>query len=219
MRPDVLKSGGVSITQDFSGAGEKAAFEAGATATIGIVRDGYNKLQNAKGLIDSIDYAQDILKKDVIVGPGADYFLTVKRFLKAIRVDVNDDEIAQSETLKSVLMNRVAESLKMTFGAQLSDPERAYLETAMGKLSTDPTALRDILDFYRNKAISMVETHNKLATGVQKYTMGIPLTIDLGNAVKTIPEDLPDPSSVDAVWWQSTDQRLFQKVDGEWKER
>jgi hypothetical protein len=193
---------GSGITIDLgTDAGRKKAYEAGASATIGIVRGGYDKLINAPGMITAMQQAHNLIDSGAMTGTGAEWRLDVKKAMKFMGIDVSDEEISSTETLASVLKDRVAASLKMTFGAQLSEGERAYLESAMGKIGTDPNALKDILTFYEQKARDSVKTHNEMAEAVSEFTL-VPLTVTLPPEKKAkarkepeTQEELPSPES------------------------
>ena len=99
------------------------------------------------------------------------------------------EDVKNTETLRSTLFANVMENLKK-MDSQPSEAQQKMLQDAMGRITTDPNALPQVLDFWRGQLVSKVQEHNRRVKEAQEgpaklrfpYSISVPM-----------PEDQPPP--------------------------
>ena len=80
---------------------------------------------------------------------------------------------------------QVMENLKK-MDASPSQQQQQYLQDAMGRITTDPKALPQIIDFWKGQIASKVQEHNRRVKETE--ASGIKFPYDIGVRIPDMPE-------------------------------
>ena len=150
----------------------------------------FESLQSAPQQLQALDKAKQLAANTKIIGAGADTKLEVAKFFNNnFGMRIAPEDVKNTETLRSTLFANVMENLKK-MDSQPSEAQQKMLQDAMGRITTDPNALPQVLDFWRGQLVSKVQEHNRRVKEAQEgpaklrfpYSISVPM-----------PEDQPPP--------------------------
>ena len=119
----------------------------------------------SKDTLVSISDARKLLEMGAMTGTAAQKRTAAGKFLELIGVDIGSEAVDISQALDSVLNMMAAGQLKAMFGGQnITEGEREFLLSAMGKQNTTTGALDLMFGFFEAKARNKIADYNALIT-------------------------------------------------------
>jgi hypothetical protein len=117
-------------------------------------------LSNAPSTLGALKQAKRLAANNSFVGSMGDTKLELAKFWNNnLGGNIKPEQVANAETLRSALFVNVMENLKK-MDAQPSEMQQRMMMDAMGKLTTDPNALPQIIDMWTNIIETKVKAHN-----------------------------------------------------------
>ena len=123
--------------------------------------------QAAANTIGSIGELRKAVQAGSFQGAGADLKLGAAKALSSIGLQIAPNEVANSEQFNAIANGFVLDKIK-TLGANPSNADREFIEKTVPRLSTDPNALPQLLNFMETKARNQVQGFNTKIRGVQQ---------------------------------------------------
>lgn len=122
----------------------------------------YETLQNVPTTIKALEAAKASLKHAKnFVGSGGETKLALAKFFNNnLGTSIDPKGVASVEALRSELFYNVMDNLKK-MDASPSQQQQEIMQSAFGRIGTDPSALPLIMDFYKGQLQSKVQDHNK----------------------------------------------------------
>jgi hypothetical protein len=126
------------------------------------LRQSYNALKSAPSTLANIERAKAAaLKASPFLGSGGDVKREIAKFFNNnLGTSINPEAVASAEELNSRLFQQILDNLKK-LDAQPSQMQQAAMQEAMGKLTTDPQALPQVLNVFAEIIREKVSLHNK----------------------------------------------------------
>lgn len=149
--------------------------------------------QAAAGIIGSVGSIRQAVAGGAYQGTGAELKLGAAKALGAIGMPYDQKTVANTELFNAQANKFVLDSIKQ-LGANPSNADRDFIEKTVPRLSTDPAALPQLLDFLESKARASVRTFNDKAKKAQQNpaAQGMPFQLE-------VPEPPPMQSVDDLV--------------------
>jgi hypothetical protein len=152
------------------------------------LRQSYNALKGAPATLKNIEQAKAAaLKARSFLGSGGDTKKEIAKFFNNnLGTSINPEGIASAEELNTRLFQQILDNLKK-LDAQPSQMQQQAMQEAMGRLTTDPGALPQVLDVFGDIIREKVGIHNKEAQGAIGNKIIFPYNpiIDLGEQSTT----------------------------------
>jgi hypothetical protein len=147
------------------------------------LRQSYNALKGAPATLKNIEQAKAAaLKAGSFLGSGGNVKREIAKFFNNnLGTSINPEGIASAEELNTRLFQQILDNLKK-LDAQPSQMQQQAMQEAMGRLTTDPGALPQVLDVFGDIIREKVGIHNKEAQGALGNKIIFPYNpiIDLG---------------------------------------
>lgn len=136
--------------------------------------------QAAAGTLQSVAEIRRAAQAGAYQGAGAELKLGAAKALQGLGMPYDAKTVANSELFNAQANTFVLNSIK-GLGANPSNADREFIEKTVPRLSTDPAALPQLLDFMERKASSQVNNYNTKIRGVQSQPGGqsIPLSLEV----------------------------------------
>lgn len=123
--------------------------------------------QSAANTIGSIAELRKAVSSGAFQGAGADMKLGAAKALGALGLKIAPNEVANSEQFNAIANSFVLDKIK-TLGANPSNADREFIEKTVPRLSTDPAALPQLLNYMESRARGQVKGFNTKMKGVQQ---------------------------------------------------
>lgn len=121
----------------------------------------YESLQNTPSTLAALRQAKALAKDNQFVGSMGDTKLNVAKFFNNnLGTNIAPEQVANAETLRSALFVNVMDNLKK-MDAQPSQMQQQMMMDAMGKLTTDPKALPQVISLWEDIIKSRLKEHNR----------------------------------------------------------
>ena len=127
-------------------------------------RDG---AQAAATTLQGIGEIRKAVEGGVYQGAGADYKLAAAKALGALGAQIAPEQVANSEQFSAISNQFVLNYIK-GLGANPSNADREFIEKTVPRLSTDPGALPQLLNFMETKAKATIDSYNSKIKGIQQ---------------------------------------------------
>lgn len=152
----------------------------------------YSTLQSIPQTLKALDSAKDYLSKSGgFVGSGADTKLGLAKFFNNnLGTNIDPSGVANAEALQSALFYNVMDNLKK-MDASPSQEQQRLMQSAFGKLTTDPTALPMIIDFYKGQVASKANEHNRRVNEMAAGGITFPYDISIKTGEPSAPAKVP----------------------------
>lgn len=136
--------------------------------------------QAAAGTLQSVAEIRRAAEGGAYQGAGAELKLGAAKALQGLGMPYDAKTVANSELFNAQANTFVLNSIK-GLGTNPSNADREFIEKTVPRLSTDPAALPQLLNFMERKAASQVNTYNTKIRGVQSQPGGqsIPLSLEV----------------------------------------
>lgn len=157
------KAKGEAPVFNLNQAGDKKFEETVAARAVQDISEGYKKVKEVPSLVSSIDTAFDLIERSY-TGTFADKKKNVLKFFESMGMPLDEKSkqmMQDTDLLESTLKERVSKGIQTTLTGQVSDKDIELIEDAYGTIGRNPEALKALLLFAREKAVDMVDTHNK----------------------------------------------------------
>lgn len=153
----------------------------------------FENLQNIPSTLGALRQAKTLAQNNPFVGSMGDSKLEVAKFFNNnLGTSISPQQVANAETLKSALFVNVMDNLKK-MDAQPSEMQQKMMMDSMGRLTTDPKALPQILDLWTNILESKAKEHNRRVSEAKKN--GATFLYDI--SVNTAPSEIKMPTPAD----------------------
>lgn len=149
--------------------------------------------QAAASTLQSVGEIRKAAEGGAFQGAGAELKLGAAKALQGLGMPYDAKTVANSELFNAQANQFVLNSIK-GLGANPSNADREFIEKTVPRLSTDPAALPQLLNFMERKARSQLTNYNTKIKGVQSQPMGqsIPMSLE-------VPEpEMPKPKAAPA---------------------
>lgn len=145
----------------------------------------------ASGTLQSVDEIRKAAAGGAYQGAGAEMKLNAAKALGALGMPYDAKTVANSELFNAQANQFVLNSIK-GLGANPSNADREFIEKTVPRLSTDPKALPELLNFIETKARGQIGVYNSKIKGVQQQAEGgfIPYSLEV-----PVPETSPAPAA------------------------
>lgn len=159
-------------------------------------RTTYDQLKNAKGTLASIDKAITLVPSSKqFMGPAGESLMSASSFLNnrlGLNIDVKG--ITDATELRTRIFFNIMDNLKK-MDAQPSQMQQQIMQEALGNLGTDPNALPNVLNAFKDIIKGKVADYNADVTSAESRGVKFPYKpqIDLGETATTI---LPTSAAV-----------------------
>ena len=127
-------------------------------------RDG---AQAAAATLQGIGEIRKAVEGGAYQGAGADYKLAAAKALGALGAQIAPEQVANSEQFNAIANQFVLNSIK-GLGANPSNADREFIEKTVPRLSTDPGALPQLLNFMETKAKATIDSYNSKIKSIQQ---------------------------------------------------
>jgi hypothetical protein len=155
----------------------------------------FENLQNAPATLQALDKAKEYAKNSKFIGSGADIKLEMAKFFNNnFGTNIDPKSVKNTEALQSALFYNVMDNLKK-MDASPSQQQQKYLQDAMGRITTDPSALPEIIDFWKGQIQSKVGEHNRRVEESVKSGTKFPYDIRV-----RMPEQQKAPANTVVDW-------------------
>lgn len=150
--------------------------------------------QAAAGTLQSIAEIRRAVQGGAYQGAGADLKLGASKVMQSLGMPYDAKTVANTELFNAQANNFVLDRIK-TLGANPSNADREFIEKTVPRLSTDPAALPQLLDFMERKGTAAVNAYNTKIRNVQNQPNGQSIPMSLEVPVPEMPSS-PGPSAV-----------------------
>ena len=153
------------------------AGEQAAKKFIDRLGDEFEKLSTAPAALNNIARAKKLIPGATpFLGSGAEAYLNTAKFLNSwLGMNFNVKGIKDAEVLRTRLFEGVMDNLKK-LDAQPTERQQEILMQSLGNLSTDPSALADVLSAYEQRIRERVELYNTRVKSAE--SRGVPFPYD-----------------------------------------
>jgi hypothetical protein len=136
--------------------------------------------QAAAGTLQSVAEIRKAAEGGAFQGAGAELKLGAAKALQGLGMPYDAKTVANSELFNAQANQFVLNSIK-GLGANPSNADREFIEKTVPRLSTDPAALPQLLNFMENKARSQLTGYNAKVKKVQSQPGGqsIPMSLEI----------------------------------------
>lgn len=134
----------------------------------------------AAGTLQSVGEIRKAAAGGAYQGAGAEMKLNAAKALGALGMPYDAKTVANSELFNAQANQFVLNSIK-GLGANPSNADREFIEKTVPRLSTDPKALPELLNFIETKARGQIGAYNSKIKGVQQQAEGgfIPYSLEV----------------------------------------
>lgn len=149
--------------------------------------------QAAASTLQSVGEIRKAAEGGAFQGAGAELKLGAAKALQGLGMPYDAKTVANSELFNAQANQFVLNSIK-GLGANPSNADREFIEKTVPRLSTDPAALPQLLNFMERRARGQLTNYNTKIKGVQSQPMGqsIPMSLE-------VPEpEIPKPKAATA---------------------
>ena len=138
----------------------------------------FERLSTAPATINNIERAKKLIPgAKPFLGSGAEAYLNTAKFLNSwLGMEFNVKGVKDAEVLRTRLFDGVLENLRK-LDAQPTAEQQRILNEALGNLSTDPSALADVLNAVEERIRERVELYNSRVESAEKR--GVPFPYDV----------------------------------------
>lgn len=140
--------------------------------------DEFEKLSAAPAALNNIARAKKLIPGATpFLGSGAEAYLNTAKFLNSwLGMNFNVKGVKDAEVLRTRLFEGVLENLRK-LDAQPTAEQQRILNEALGNLSTDPSALADVLSAVEERIRERVQLYNDRVKSAQ--SRGVPFPYDV----------------------------------------
>ena len=137
------------------------AGEHAAKKFIDTLSDEFEKLSTAPAALSNLERAKKLIPgAKPFLGSGAEAYLNTAKFLNSwLGMNFNVKGVKDAEVLRTRLFEGVMDNLKK-LDAQPTERQQEILMQALGNLSTDPSALADVIKAYEDRIRERVQLYN-----------------------------------------------------------
>jgi hypothetical protein len=126
-----------------------------------------------------LDKAKEFAKNNSFVGSAGEQKLAIVKFLNNnLGTTIAEKDVANAETLRTALFTNVLDHLRK-LDSQPSQQQQQVLQESMGKLTTDPNALPQIIDFWKGQLAAKAREHNKRVKQTESKGLKFPYDITI----------------------------------------
>ena len=117
--------------------------------------------QAARTGLGTIRMIDDVLPRlpNAITGPGAEYRTSAVAALRSVGLDVDEKRFSNTQYIQKQLGELVLGKIKQ-LGANPSNADLTFITQTVPRINDDPTALRDLMMFMRQKEVERVQGYN-----------------------------------------------------------
>lgn len=154
------------------------AGEQAAKKFIDRLGDEFEKLSTAPAALSNLARAKKLIPGATpFLGSGAEAYLNTAKFLNSwLGMNFNVKGVKDAEVLRTRLFEGVMDNLKK-LDAQPTERQQEILMQSLGNLSTDPSALADVLAAYEERIRERVQLYNDRVKSAQ--SRGVPFPYDV----------------------------------------
>lgn len=138
----------------------------------------FERLSTAPAIINNIERAKKLIPgAKPFLGSGAEAYLNTAKFLNSwLGMEFNVKGVKDAEVLRTRLFDGVLENLRK-LDAQPTAEQQRILNEALGNLSTDPSALADVLNAVEERIRERVQLYNDRVESAE--SRGVPFPYDV----------------------------------------